>query len=42
MHHPAGFERFLEEMEQLSARRGGKEERAALAAHFDMIPVPAY
>jgi len=41
MHHPAGFERFLEEMEQLSARRGGKEERAALAARFDMIPVPA-
>ena len=41
MHHPAGFERFLEEMEQLSARRGGQEERAALAARFDMIPVPA-
>ena len=38
---PPGFERFLEEMEQLSARRGGQEERAALAARFDMIPVPA-
>ena len=40
MHHPAGFERFLEEMQQLAARHGGKEERAALAARFDMIPVP--
>jgi len=41
MHHPAGFERFLEEMQQLAARHGGIEERAALAARFDMIPVPA-
>lgn len=41
MHHPAGFERFLEEMQQLAARHGSKEERAALAARFDMIPAPA-
>jgi quercetin dioxygenase-like cupin family protein len=41
MHHPAGFERFFEEMQQLAARHGGREERAALAARFDMIPVPA-
>src|SRR5579864_6329607 len=41
MHHPAGFERYLEEMQQLAARHGGREERVALAARFDMIPVPA-
>jgi quercetin dioxygenase-like cupin family protein len=41
MHHPAGFERFLEEMQQLAARNGSKEERAAVAERFDMIPVPA-
>ena len=41
MHHPAGFERFLEEMQQLVVRHGGREEREALAARFDMIPVPA-
>jgi quercetin dioxygenase-like cupin family protein len=41
LHHPAGFERFLEEMQQLAARGGSREERAALAARFDMIPVPA-
>jgi mannose-6-phosphate isomerase-like protein (cupin superfamily) len=41
VHHPAGFERFLEEMQQLAARHGSKEERAVLAARFDMIPVPA-
>ena len=40
MHHPAGFERFLEEMQQLVARNGSKEERAALADRFDVIPVP--
>jgi quercetin dioxygenase-like cupin family protein len=39
MHHPAGFERFLEEMQQLVARNASKEERAAVAARFDMIPV---
>jgi quercetin dioxygenase-like cupin family protein len=41
MHHPAGFERYLEEMQQLAARHGSGEERAALAACFDVIPVPA-
>ena len=41
VHHPAGFERFLEEMQQLAARNGSREERAALAARFDMIAVPA-
>ena len=40
VHHPAGFEQFLEEMQKLAARHGSKEERAALAARFDMIPVP--
>jgi uncharacterized cupin superfamily protein len=37
MHHPAGFEQFLEEMQELAERHGSKEERAALAARFDMI-----
>jgi quercetin dioxygenase-like cupin family protein len=41
VHHPAGFEQFLEEMQKLAARHGSKEERSALAARFDMIPVPA-
>jgi uncharacterized cupin superfamily protein len=41
MHHPAGFEQFLEAMQDLAARRGGSEERAALCARFDMIPAPA-
>ncbi|MCC7178467.1 MAG: cupin domain-containing protein [Acidobacteria bacterium] len=41
MHHPAGFEQFLEEMQELAARQGSKEERMRLAARFDMIPVPA-
>jgi uncharacterized cupin superfamily protein len=41
VHHPAGFERFLEEMQQLAARHGSKEDREALATRFDMIPVPA-
>ena len=40
MHHPAGFERFLEEMQQLAARHGSREERTALAGRFDLIPVP--
>jgi len=40
MHHPSGFERFLEEMQQLAARHAGAEERAALAARFDVIPAP--
>lgn len=38
VHHPAGFEQFLEEMQKLAVRHGSKEERAALAARFDMIP----
>ena len=41
MHHPAGFEQFLDEMQQLAARHGSKEERVALATRFDMIPVTA-
>jgi uncharacterized cupin superfamily protein len=41
VHHPAGFEQFLEEMQKLAARHGSKEERSALAARFDMIPVAA-
>jgi quercetin dioxygenase-like cupin family protein len=41
MHHPAGFEQFLEQMQELAARHASREERAALAARFDMIPVPA-
>lgn len=41
MHHPAGFERYLEEMQHLVARTGGDEERAMLAARFDVIPAPA-
>jgi uncharacterized cupin superfamily protein len=39
VHHPAGFEQFLEEMQKLAARNARPEERAALAARFDMIPV---
>ncbi|MEZ5294454.1 MAG: cupin domain-containing protein [Vicinamibacterales bacterium] len=39
VHHPAGFDRFLEEMQQLMARRGTHAERAELADRFDMIPV---
>jgi len=42
MHHPAGFERFLEEMQELAARHGTKDERMRLAARFDVIPVPAH
>ena len=41
MHHPGGFEQFLEAMQELTMRNGSKEERAALADRFDMIPVPA-
>ena len=40
MHHPAGFERYLEELQQLAARHASREEWAELAARFDMIPVP--
>jgi len=38
MHHPAGFEEFLDAMQDLAARNGSREEREALAARFDMIP----
>jgi len=41
VHHPAGFERYIEEALHLAARNGTSVERAALAARFDMIPVPA-
>jgi len=41
MHHPGGFEQFLEAMQELMMRNGTKEERAALADRFDMIPVAA-
>jgi hypothetical protein len=34
VHHPSGFEPFLEGMQQLAARQGSQKERAALAAHF--------
>ena len=40
MHHPAGFEQFLEAMRELAARKGTPEERARLAARYDMFPVP--
>jgi uncharacterized RmlC-like cupin family protein len=40
VHHPAGFEQFLEEMEKLAAQHGSKDERAALAARFDVLPAP--
>jgi hypothetical protein len=40
VHHPAGFDQFLDEMQKLSARHGSQEERARLAARFDMIAVP--
>ena len=41
MHHPAGFERYLEEMQQLAARNASQEDRAALADRYDVIAVPA-
>jgi len=41
MHHPAGFEGYLEEMQQLTARHASQEDRAALAARYDVIAVPA-
>jgi len=40
VHHPAGFERYFDEMLRLAARGAGAEERAALAARFDMFPAP--
>ena len=41
VHHPGGFEQFLEEMQTLAARHGSREDRLALAARFDMIPAPS-
>lgn len=41
MHHPAGFERYFDEVQQLASRHGGRDEQAALAARFDVIPAPA-
>jgi len=41
VHHPAGFERFFDEMRELMGRGGSPEERRALAASFDMYPVAA-
>lgn len=40
VHHPAGFERYLDAMQQLVDRHGDREEREALAARFDVIPAP--
>ena len=40
MHHPSGFERFLEEIQELASRQASREERAALAARFDMFAAP--
>jgi quercetin dioxygenase-like cupin family protein len=40
MHHPAGFEHYLEEAQQLASRHGSGEDWAALAARFDMVSVP--
>ncbi|HET9950822.1 MAG TPA: cupin domain-containing protein [Candidatus Eisenbacteria bacterium] len=42
MHHPAGFERYFEEMQPLAARHGSREERAALAERYDMFPAPEH
>jgi len=39
VHHPAGFERYFDELKELVARNAGREERAALAARYDVIPV---
>jgi uncharacterized cupin superfamily protein len=38
MHHPAGFEHYFEELQQLACRRGEKVQQAELAARFDVIP----
>jgi uncharacterized cupin superfamily protein len=40
MHHPAGFEHYLEEVQRLAPRHASSEDWAALAARFDMVPVP--
>jgi hypothetical protein len=36
MHHPAGFERYIEEAQQLAARQGTDEEWTALTARFGL------
>jgi quercetin dioxygenase-like cupin family protein len=41
MHHPAGFDRYFEEMQKLVARNGSREERVALSVQFDVIAAPA-
>ena len=40
MHHPAGFEHYLEEAQQLASRHASSEDWAVLAARFDVVPVP--
>jgi quercetin dioxygenase-like cupin family protein len=40
MHHPAGFEHYFEEVQQLASRHASSEEWAALAARYDVVPVP--
>ncbi|HSQ60354.1 MAG TPA: cupin domain-containing protein [Acidobacteriota bacterium] len=41
LHHPAGFERYLDEMQEVAGRNGSEQERASLAARFDVIPAAA-
>jgi quercetin dioxygenase-like cupin family protein len=38
MHHPAGFERYFEAMQELATSGASREERAALAARYDVVP----
>ena len=40
MHHPAGFEHYMEEAQRIASRHGSSEDWAALAARFDLVPVP--
>lgn len=40
MHHPAGFEHYIEEAQQLALRGGSSEDWAALHGRFDLVPVP--
>jgi mannose-6-phosphate isomerase-like protein (cupin superfamily) len=37
VHHPAGFERYFEELRGLLERGGSREDRVALAERFDMF-----
>ena len=41
VHNRSGFERYVEELAALTARSASREERAALAARFDIISAPA-